>query len=385
MTSLPNIPILDLSRQYQQLQPAVDAAVLKVMASGTFILGPEVHAFEREAADYCGTTYAIGCASGTDALFLALKALGVGAGDEVLTTAFSYIATSESIVRTGARPVFIDMEPSGTFNFDVQQLKAAITPRTRAILPVHLYGQAVNMDVLMQVAREHNLFVVEDCAQAMGAEWNGRKVGSFGDAGCFSFFPTKNLGCYGDGGLVTCQSTGLAEKIKILRAHGSAKRYYHDIEGVNSRLDEIQAAILRVKLPYLNDWNARRLQIAQAYSERLKSLPGVTVPVIAPEAQHVFHQYTLQIDAAQAGLNRDTLQEILKQAGVMSMIYYPVPLHLQGTHQNLGYQSGSLPVTELAAERVLSLPIFPELNEAEIDHITGVIRSAIESSRLTTA
>ncbi|MDX2085528.1 MAG: DegT/DnrJ/EryC1/StrS family aminotransferase [Candidatus Melainabacteria bacterium] len=376
------LPILDLTRQYEQLRPQMEEAVLSVMASGTFILGPNVKAFEAEVAEYLGATQAIGVASGTDALYLALKALGIGPGDEVITTAFSYIATSESIERAGATPVFVDLDPSGTFNLNASAIELKLTERTKAILPVHLYGQSARMDVILEVARKHQLYIVEDCAQAFGAEWQGQKVGTLGDLGCYSFFPSKNLGCYGDGGLVTAQDPVLAEKVRVLRQHGSVQKYHHTVEGgANSRLDELQAAILRIKLPHIDNWNRERLANAQRYSQLLSQIPGIRVPHILDEGRHVFHQYTLSVDPQQAGLNRDQLQQKLDAEGIMTMIYYPVPLHRQGIHQHLGYTEGSLPLTEMEARQVLSLPMFPELQEAEIQRVSNAIRQAVEEAR----
>ncbi|MEB3245089.1 MAG: DegT/DnrJ/EryC1/StrS family aminotransferase [Vampirovibrionales bacterium] len=375
------IPMLDLKRQYALLKPALDDAMLSVLGSGQYILGPQVQAFEQEAAAFCQTRHAIGVASGTDALYLALRALNIGPGDEVITTAFSYIATSEAIAQTGAIPVFADIEPltpASSFNLNLEALEALITPRTRAILPVHLFGLPVPMVPLMALAKKHQLAVIEDCAQAMGAtclnqDGTPQPVGSFGDFGCFSFFPTKNLGAAGDGGLVTTQQDALNDQLRMLRAHGSKQRYYHEVAGLNSRLDELQAALLRIKLPYLSQWNLRRRAIAAQYSQAVSGLQDLVTPIETPDTNHVYHQYTILLHENK----REQVQAALAANQIASMIYYPVPLHLQGTHKPLGYQSGDLPQIEAAASRVLSLPIFPELTEAEILRIATTIKHAL--------
>ncbi|MCA9798664.1 MAG: DegT/DnrJ/EryC1/StrS family aminotransferase [Cyanobacteria bacterium HKST-UBA06] len=369
------IPILDLKRQYNQHKEALDEAVLAVMESGGFILGPTVERFEKDVAQWLDANHAIGVATGTDALYLALRACGVGPGDEVITTAFTYIATSESIVRAGARPVFVDIDPQ-TYNMDVNKIEAAITDRTKAILPVHLYGQPVDMDAVMHIAQQRNLKVIEDCAQAIGAKWHGRAVGTYGDCGCFSFFPTKNLGAFGDGGLVTANDQVVADKVRNLRVHGQTKKYHHDYEGVNSRLDAMQAAILSVKLPYLADWNQRRREIAAGYTKAFSVDPDILTPVVVDHGEHVFHQYTIQVP------NRDAVQTALNEAGIATMVYYPIPCHLQGMHADLGYQPGSLPITESVAQRVLSLPIFPELTHDEQHRVIEQVHAAVKQQAL---
>lgn len=369
MSAVTPVPILDLAAQYAVLQTELEAAVLDVLRSGGYILGPRVAAFEAAMAEYLGVDHTIGVANGTDALYLALRALDIGPGDEVITTAMSYIATSEAIVRAGAIPVFVDIDAAGTYNLSVEAIEAAITSRTRALLPVHIYGQPVDMDALMSVARRHGLHVIEDCAQAIGAEWNGQKVGSFGELGCFSFFPSKNLGAAGDGGLISTQNTHLAEKCKRLRVHGASTQYDHAHEGMNSRLDALQAAILQVKLPHIDTWNEARRAVAQRYSDALRNVDGLTVPVVLPPAQAVFHQYTIAVPA----LVRDSLVQALADEGVMARIYYPIPLHLQGMHRNLGYVAGSLPRVEAAAQQVLSLPMYPELPEASQQRVIDAI------------
>jgi dTDP-4-amino-4,6-dideoxygalactose transaminase len=370
------IPILNLTRQYDRLKDKINQAMIDVAASGHYILGPNVQAFEKEMASYLDVKYVWGCANGTDALFLALAALKIGAGDEVITTPFSYMATSESISRVGAKPVFTDIDPA-TFNMDLDGLEALITPNTKAIIPVHLYGQSVDMDRLMAIAKKHNLAVIEDCAQAIGAEWKGRKVGTIGDIGCFSFFPSKNLGAFGDGGMVTTNDEPLSERLKMLRVHGSRKRYYHEEAGLNSRLDELQAAILRVKLPFIDEWNGNRRNIAHRYNELLKPLASVLeTPIEAEHTVPVYHQYTLKFKTETAEL-RDRVQAELQQEGVQTMIYYPVPLYSQQTHADLGLKPSDFPLTERVSHQVLSLPIFPEMTEEEQNTVVEALNKVL--------
>jgi dTDP-4-amino-4,6-dideoxygalactose transaminase len=359
------VPVLDLKAQYQSIKDEIDEAVLGVMDSGYFVLGPNVKALEAEVAEYVGCQHGVGVASGTDALRLSLEALDVGPGDEVITTPFTFVATANTISHAGARPVFVDIDPR-TFNIVPAQIEAAITERTKAIVPVHLYGQPAEMDAIMDIARRHNLYVIEDCAQAIGAEENGRHVGSFGDLACFSFYPTKNLGAFGDGGMVTTNDLYLAERITVLREQGSKTRYYHQVLGFNSRLDEIQAALLRVKLRYLDDWQARRQQIAAGYDQLLGNL-GVETPFVRPGVTHVYHQYTIR------SARRDELHQFLKERGIGSMIYYPLPLHLQEMYHDLGYAEGRLPVSEAVGHEVLSLPMYPELNDEQVQTIVDAI------------
>jgi dTDP-4-amino-4,6-dideoxygalactose transaminase len=349
------VAFFDLTRQNQSLQKELDAKIAEVVASGKYILGDYVSALEKEAAAYCGVKHAIGVASGTDALHLALRACGLRPGDEVITSPFTFVATVEAIAYCGAIPVFVDIEP-GSFNLDPAKIEAKITRRTKAILPVHLYGQACAMDKIMPLAKKHSLFVVEDCAQAIGAAFNKQKVGSFGDAGCFSFFPTKNLGCFGDGGLVTTNSDQVAEQLKVLRGHGSRVTYHYDIVGYNSRLDALQAAILSVKFPHLDDFSFKRRKNAAFYARRLSTVPGLTLPTETPGAFHVYNQYTIRAK------HRDQIFSFLKARGVSSMVYYPLSLHLQKAFSWLGSGLGDLPESEAAQDEVLSLPIFPELD-----------------------
>lgn len=361
------IPILDLQEQYGALEQEIDAAVKQVLTSGRFVLGPIVEDFEHRMADYCECRHGIGVASGTDALRLSLTTLGIGPGDEVITTPFTFVATANTISHTGATPVFVDIDPR-TYNVDPRAIEAAITNRTRAIVPVHLYGQPADMASVMALAEEHQLYVIEDAAQATGARDHGKRVGSIGHAGCISFYPTKNLGAYGDGGMVVTNYPELAGKIDVLRRQGAREKYYHEVLGFNSRLDALQAAILRVKLQYLDDWNAARRKIARRYNELLADLP-VTTPHEEPDVEHVYHQYTIRIP------ERDALRQFLKEQGVSSMVYYPQPLHLQELYAGLGYVEGSLPHAESAAREVLSLPIYPELASEQQNLVVHAIRT----------
>jgi dTDP-4-amino-4,6-dideoxygalactose transaminase len=360
------VPVLDLKAQYQAIKDEIDEAVLGVMESGYFVLGPNVKALEAEVAEYVGCQHGVGVASGTDALRLSLEALDVGAGDEVITTPFTFVATANTVSHAGARPVFVDIDPR-TFNLVPAQIEAAITERTKAIVPVHLYGQPAEMDAIMDIARRHNLIVIEDCAQAIGAEDDGRRVGSFGDLACFSFYPTKNLGAFGDAGMITTNDPDLAERVTMLRQQGSNKRYYHDVLGFNSRLDEMQAALLRVKLRRLDEWQSRRGQIAARYDAGLGEL-DVETPFVRPGVTHVYHQYTIRV-----ARRRDELIEFLRERGVGSMIYYPLPLHLQKMYYDLGYAEGSLPVSESAGREVLSLPMYPELTDEQVQTVVDTI------------
>ena len=361
------IPMVDLKGQYQTLKQEIQAALAETFDNAHFILGPNVQAFEKEAAEYLGVKHAISCASGTDALHLALLAAGIGAGDEVITTAFTFIATAEAIDYVGAVPVFVDIEPD-SFNIDPAKIEAAITDRTTAILPVHLFGQPADMDAIMAIAEKHGLKVIEDCAQSFGAAIGGRMTGGIGIAGCHSFFPSKNLGCYGDGGMVTTNDDAVAEQLKMLRNHGSRERYHHDIIGYNSRLDEIQAVILRAKLKRIRSYNEGRRRAAHQYSDLLKD--KVTPPHEDGKGEHVYHQYTLLSD------RRDAIMQKLQEAQIGCAIYYPIPLHKQKVFAE-ACAGLSLPVTEDVVNRCLSLPIFPELSEAQVNEIVRVIESAL--------
>jgi dTDP-4-amino-4,6-dideoxygalactose transaminase len=362
--------MVDLKIQYEAIKEEISKAVLDVIDSTHFILGQQGKALEKDIAAYHGVRHAVGVASGTDALHLALLAAGVKRGDEVITTPFTFIATAEAISYIGAVPVFIDIHPD-TFNMDVSKLETVITKKTKAVVPVHLYGQSADMDSLMAIARKHGLRVIEDCAQSFGAEYRGRKTGTFGDCGCFSFFPSKNLGCYGDGGLVITNDADMARRLHSLRNHGSSVRYYHDEVGFNSRLDEIQAAILRVKLPHIDRYNDRRRDNAGLYTKYL-SVPGIATPVEQRDSRHVFHQYTIKIK------NRDAVKKKLDEGNVTSsMIYYPVPLHLQTAYRDLGMKPGSLPVAEQVSQEVLSLPMYPELTGEQIKQVADAVQKAL--------
>jgi dTDP-4-amino-4,6-dideoxygalactose transaminase len=378
-TSVSNIPPLDLKRQYQAIGSDIEAAVCQVLASGAYIGGPMVQAFEQQFADYIGTSECVGCNSGTDALYLALRASKIGAGDEVITTPFTFIATAETISAVGATPVFVDISPA-TLNMDVSKIEAAITPRTKAIIPVHLFGNPVDMTAVMEIASKHNLVVIEDCAQSTGAAWGDRKVGNIGDFGCFSFFPTKNLGGCGDGGAITLNNPTLAADLKMFREHGSRQRYYHEAVGVNSRLDAVQAAVLKIKLTHLDRWNAGRAAVAARYQELLAPINGIITPQATAGGTSVWNQYTLRILApagVAAAANRDRVRARLQEAGVMSMIYYPLPLHQQEVYQSLGYPTGSFPHTENISDEVLSLPMFPELTPEEQQQVVYALKDAL--------
>lgn len=368
-----NIPLLNLQAQYQTIQDEIDAAVLAVLRSGRFILGPNVDAFEREAAAYLGVKHAIGVASGTDALVIALRALGIGPGDEVIVPAYSFFATAGAVLSVGARPVFVDIQPR-TYLIDVAQIEAVLTPRAKAILPVHLYGQPADMDEILSLAQKHHLAVIEDNAQAFGAEYKGRKTGALGTIGCFSFFPSKNLGAYGDGGMVTTDDDRLAERMRMLRMHGWKKKYFPEMLGYNSRLDELQAAILRVKLPHVDEWNARRYAHAQTYTRLLSDL-GPVPPMEAPHRTHVYHLYVAAFE------RRDEVQRRLKEAGIAAEVYYPQPLHLAEPCRALGYAPGRFPVAEQASRETLALPLYPEMDAGQIQRVSDCIHTIVLGSQ----
>ncbi len=362
-----NIPMVDLKAEYALLKDELDPAVQAVLAGAQYINGPNVRAFEQEVAAYCGVKHAIACASGTDALMLALRACDIGPGDEVITTPFTFVATASAISMCGARPVFVDIDPL-TYNIDPARIEAAITPRTRAVLPVHLYGQPADLAPIAELCRGYGLRLIEDAAQSFGAEYGGRKAGAYGDLGCFSFYPSKNLGAFGDGGMVITDDDALAEKTRVLANHGSRVRYHHDVLGYNSRLDELQAAILRVKLKRVDAFNSARRRIAHSYSRHLAG-SGVQTPVEDGKGLHVFHQYTVQSD------RRDAIQAALAAAGIASAIYYPIPLHRQALYAE-ACRGLRLPVAEAAAARVLSLPISPLITDAQIEQVCAVVRAA---------
>lgn len=397
-----NVPPFSLSEQLNALGEDLDQAVLQVLRSGQYIGGAGVAAFEQAFAAAVAVPHAVGCNSGTDALILALRGLGVGPGDAVITASFSFFATAEAISAVGATPVFVDVDPS-TYLIDLDQLEAAITPATKVLLPVHLFGRPVDMERVGAIADRHGLKVVEDCAQATGASWAGRPVGSWGDVGCFSFFPTKNLGAAGDGGAVTCRDPGLAQRMRELAVHGMPRRYLHTALGYNSRLDAIQAAVLAVKLPHLGRWVDQRRAIAARYRQQLANLELVQLPEAGP-AGHSWNQFVVRVpacpanaracagsstgctasaDSAAFGLPeaccRDWLKQQLQDAGVSTIIYYPIPIHRQPAYAELGYGPGSLPVTERLCSEVLSLPIFPELSEAQQQRVVEVLNALLPS------
>lgn len=362
------IPMVDLKTQYHRLKVEIDQAIAEVLETTAFILGPNVRAFEEEAAAYLGVRHAIGCASGTDALHLALLASGVGPGDEVITSPFTFIATAEAIRYVGATPVFVDIDPR-TFNIDPAAIETAITNKTRAVMPVHLFGQPVDMAKISALCERNGLLLIEDCAQSFGASIDRHQTGSLGISAGYSFFPSKNLGCYGDGGLVATSSDEVAAKVRMLRNHGSEVRYYHDVIGYNSRLDEIQATILRVKLRHIDEFNRERRRVAHRYSELMADLP-VQTPHEDGLGVHVYHQYTLLSD------RREAVMDALQKAGVSSAVYYPVPLHQQKVFAK-SCAGLSLPVTESVSKRCFSLPIYPELEDSDIGRVVEVIRSAL--------
>ncbi|WP_404362589.1 DegT/DnrJ/EryC1/StrS family aminotransferase [Marinobacter sp.] len=365
------IPMVDIAAGHESLQADIENAVSDVVRSGSFIGGPNVRAFEKEVADFLGVNHAISCASGTDALHLALLAAGVGPADEVITTPFTFFATIEAIRYVGARPVFVDIDPR-TFNLDVKRVEAAITPATRAILPVHIFGQPVTMEPLTRLARTHDLQLIEDCAQSFGARRGPGFTGTLGNAGCFSFFPTKNLGACGDGGMITTNSAAMAEKLQPLCNHGSSKRNHHSQIGYNSRLDEMQAAILRIKLRRVNEANAARARVAEWYRAGLSGLPGVETPFVDPQGDHVYHQFTLLVPEAL----RENLIKSLAQAGVSTAIHYALPAYRQPA-LGMGYQDVYLPVVESVTRRCLSLPMYPELEQNKVDTIVEAVRRSL--------
>ena len=381
------IPVLDLNSQYQSIKHEIQEAINRVLESGQFIMGPDVKLFEQEVADYVGVKHAIGVNSGTDALVIGLRALGIGEGDEVITTPFSFFATAESISNVGAKPVFADIDPR-SFNIDPKEIKGKITPRTKAIMPVHLYGQPAAMAQIMEIAQEHGLKVVEDCAQSFGARYwgtcsscdghcqettreslRGKFTGTIGDVGAYSFFPSKNLGAYGDGGMVVTNDDQVAEVARMLRVHGAKKKYHNEVLGYNSRLDTLQAAILRVKLPYLEQWNEGRRQVAKTYNELLADVPVIVTPELADG--HVFHQYTIRVLDGK----RDKVQKYLGEQGIGSMIYYPVPQDQLPVYQG---QYPKMPVSDLLGTEVLSLPIWPEIDSLIIEKVIEKVVDAIK-------
>lgn len=361
------IPLVGLFDQYQNIKSEIDTAIQEIINSSAFVGGEAVRSFEKDFAAYCEAKACVGVGNGTDALYLTLRALGVGPGDEVITVAHTFIATSEAIAMTGALPIFIDVLDD-TMLMDPSKIEAAITPRTKAIIPVHLYGQSCDMDAIMEIARKHGLKVVEDAAQAHGGRWRGQRVGSIGDAATFSFYPGKNLGAFGDAGAVVSQDEDLMEHVRMLANHGRLEKYTHKMEGVNSRLDGMQAAILRVKLRYLDEWNSKRRQIADVYREQLTA-PGIVLPVVHENAEPVWHLFVIRV------AERERLQSLLKQEGIATGIHYPIPLHLQPAYEDRR-STYQLPATERAALEVLSLPMYAELQPEQIETVCNAVSAA---------
>ncbi len=366
------IPFVDLKSQYKFIKPEINLAIKRVLDSTHFILGEEVEEFEKKFAKFCDTKYAVGVGSGLQALELGMRGLGIGEGDEVITPANSFIASSSAISATGAKPVLIDCDPKN-FNIDPQLIEEKITEKTKAIMPVHLYGQPAEMDQIRKIAKKYNLFIIEDACQAHGANYKNKRVGSIGTCAAFSFYPGKNLGAYGDGGMITTNSESLANKVFKMRNYGQSKKYYHDFLGGNSRLDTIQAAVLLVKLKYIEKWNKARLKAAQTYNKMLKNLPLKT-PEIPQDATHIFHLYVIKTP------KRDELAKYLSSKGIATGQHYPIPIHLQKAYQDLGHKKGDFPITENLAQQILSLPMFPELTKTQIEYITSSIRSFFKIS-----
>jgi dTDP-4-amino-4,6-dideoxygalactose transaminase len=370
------VPYLDLKGQYHSIKPEIDAAISRVLESCQFVLGPEVAGFEQEFATYCGATECIAMNSGTSALHLALLAAGVGPGDEVITVPFTFVASVSAVTYTGARPVLVDIDPR-SFTMDPAAIEAAITPRTKAILPVHLYGQSADMDPIMEIARRHGLVVIEDAAQAHGAKYKGRPVGSIGDIACFSFYPGKNLGAYGEGGAVTTSNPEYARTMRMLRDWGQDRKYHHVLRGFNYRMEGFQGAILRVKLRHLEAWTEARRAVVNLYNDLLTD-SGVETPTEMPWGRHVYHVYTLRTE------DRDGLQASLQADGIQTGIHYPVPAHLQPAYSDLGYGRGAFPHSEAASQQVLSLPLYPELSSQSVAEVAGAVKKAV-ASRVPTA
>ena len=360
------IALFGLQRQHRNLQKEINEAVQDVLAAGEYVLGPRVQMLEKQVAGYCGVEHGVGVASGSDALFLSLVAYGIGGGDEVITTPYTFFATAGAISRAGATPVFVDIDRR-TYNINPEQIAEKISARTKAVIPVHIFGQMADMDAILELSRRNGLVVIEDACQAIGSEKNGRKAGSLGHAGCFSFFPTKNLGCVGDGGMVVTRDEKIAAKIRSLRSHGGKQKFFYDTVGCNSRLDEIQAAVLLVKLKYLDDWLNQRAVLAKRYNHLLGE--AVAIPYVAPGNRHTFHLYTIRT------AQRDRLKNQLEKHGVSCGLYYPLPLHLQQAYKSLGYGKGDFPEAEKASGELLGIPLYPELTITEIEQITSLVRS----------
>ncbi|MBV6391429.1 MAG: dTDP-3-amino-3,4,6-trideoxy-alpha-D-glucose transaminase [Anaerolineales bacterium] len=363
------IPLVDLTAQYHSIKKEMDAAVLATLESGHFILGPQVTKFEESVAAYLGVKHAIGLASGTDALVIALRALNIGDGDEVIIPAYTFFATAGSVMSVGAQPVVVDIDPQ-SYQMDANRIEAAVTPKTKAIIPVHLYGHPSDMNPILEIARKHDLKIIEDNAQGYGAEYLGRKTGAMGDVGCLSFFPTKNLGAYGDGGMAVTNDDALAGQMRMLRAHGWKKKYYSEMVGYNSRLDALQAAILQAKFPHVDAWNEKRRELSKRYNEHLAPL-GITTPVEREWAKHVYHLYIIRHE------KRNALQAFLKEKGIASEVYYPIPPHLANPCRKFGYKEGDFPHAEKAARETLALPLYPELTLAQQDEVIAAVKDFV--------
>ena len=361
------IPLVSLKKQYLTIKKEIDGMIQNVLNNGQFILGKNVKNFERKFADYCGSKYAIGVNSGTNALFLSLLACGIKKGDEVITVPNSFISTVLAISYTEARPVFVDIDPN-TYNIDVLKIEKKITNKTKVIIPVHLYGQPADMDPIIKIAKKYNLKIIEDACQAHGAEYKNKKVGTIGDIGCFSFYPTKNLGCYGDGGIITTNNKKIAKKILLLRNYGQRKKYHHDIIGHNARLSELQAAILRIKLKYLDMWNAKRREHAKQYNKLLSDIHSIKMPTEINSSKSVYHLYVIRTK------KRNKLQQFLFKKGIITEIHYPIPIHLQKAYCDLGYAKDDFPRTEICAKEIISLPMYPELTNKEINYVCNTIK-----------
>ncbi|HCS19217.1 MAG TPA: transcriptional regulator [Bacteroidetes bacterium] len=379
------IQMVDLLRQYEEIQSEIDQAILSTIRTTAFINGPEVKSFQKELEDYLHVNHVIPCANGTDALQVAMMALNLQPGDEVITASFTYVATAEVIALLKLKPVLVDVDPD-TFCIDTEEIRKAITPKTKAIVPVHLFGQCADMEEILSIAKEHNLYVIEDTAQAIGAEYTFsdgtvKKAGTMGTFGCTSFFPSKNLGCYGDGGAIFTNDEELAKKTRMIANHGQRVQYYHDEIGVNSRLDSIQAAILRCKLPHLDTYNKKRLDVALFYNAAFGELENVITPCIDSQSSHVFHQYTLRLQ----GIDREALRKYLAEQEIPAMIYYPVPLHLQKAYSDSRYQEGQFPVTEELCREVISLPMSPNLDPEQLNYITHHFKAFLTSNHISQA
>jgi len=365
-----SVPFVDLKTQYHSLKPQMDDAIQSVLERSAFVMGKEHNEFEQSFAAYIGARHCLGVSTGTDALELAIRACGIGPGNEVITVANTFIATTEAISCAGASIRLVDADPR-TYNMDPAKIESALTPQTKALIPVHLYGQPADMNPIMEIARKHGLKVIEDCAQAHGAKYHGQKVGTFGDVACFSFYPGKNLGAYGDGGAVITNDAEIADRVKLLRNHGSHEKYVHAIEGYCRRLDNLQAAVLGVKLPHLDEWNAARRRAAAMYDQLLADVPGVVAPYVLPDVEPVYHLYVIQIP------NRDRVQSALKAQGVETGIHYPIPLHQQPAYAHLGYKPEDFPISAALGPKILSLPMFSDITEEQIRTVVAELTKAL--------